>query len=379
MNARDRFLNALLFGEPDRIPLVPGDGRESTLAQWHKQGLPIDVSQVSEYAYRTAGGTLEWPESGADFPVNERMIPQFEEKIIEKRESTQIVQDWKGNICEISNEYSTDYLRNATDFVTRRWIRCPVESREDWRKMIKRYDSDEASRLPTNADALSSRLSQRTWPLEITLPGPFWQVREWTGFEGLCILFYEDPSFVADMIRFWEEYITRLLRRVLSYVVPDVIHFSEDMAYKGHSMISPDMVRTYLLPTYQRWGELIRSAGCPIFDVDSDGYIGELIPIWLDAGVNVCDPIEVAAGNDIAEFRKKFGRKMAYRGGVDKRAIAKGGVTIEREIQRLLSVVKSGGYIPGCDHGVPSDISWDNFVYYVRLLAATTGWLPDGG
>jgi len=35
---------------------------------------------------------------GVDF----RMIPQFEEKIIERRPGTLVVQDWKGNICEIS-------------------------------------------------------------------------------------------------------------------------------------------------------------------------------------------------------------------------------------------------------------------------------------
>ena len=39
---------------------------------------------------------------------------------------------------------------------------------------------------------------------------------------------------------------------------------------------------------------------------------------WKDV-LNVCDPIEVAAGNDINEFRKKFGKNIAYRGGVDKR------------------------------------------------------------
>jgi uroporphyrinogen decarboxylase len=109
--------------------------------------------------------------------------------------------------------------------------------------------------------------------------------------------------------------------------------------------------------------------------VDSDGYIGELIPLWIEAGINVCDPIEVAAHNDINEFRRMFGKRMAYRGGVDKRAIAKGGKVIEEELARIAPVVKDGGYIPGCDHGVPPDISWKNFIEYSRMLATMTGWL----
>jgi len=100
-----------------------------------------------------------------------------------------------------------------------------------------------------------------------------------------------------------------------------------------------------------------------------------LIPIWIEAGVNCCDPIEVAAGNDIVAFRKEFGKDMAYRGGVDKRAIAAGGEAIEDEINRIRGVIDSGGYIPSCDHGVPADVSWPNFVRYTKLLAEATGWL----
>jgi uroporphyrinogen decarboxylase len=109
--------------------------------------------------------------------------------------------------------------------------------------------------------------------------------------------------------------------------------------------------------------------------MDSDGRIDELIPIWIEAGLNVCDPIEVAAGCDINAYRKQFGRKIAYRGGIDKRCIAKGGKVIEDELDRITPVIRDGGYIPGCDHGVPYDISWPNFLHYAKLLAELTGWL----
>ena len=66
---------------------------------------------------------------------------------------------------------------------------------------------------------------------------------------------------------------------------------------------------------------------------------------------------------------------MAYRGGIDKRAMARGGAVLEAEIARLRPVIDDGGYIPGCDHGVPADVSWPNYAHYVRLLAQATGWL----
>ncbi len=88
-----------------------------------------------------------------------------------------------------------------------------------------------------------------------------------------------------------------------------------------------------------------------------------------------CDPIEVAAHNDIVAFRRQFGHRMAYSGGVDKRCIARGGSAIRDELKRLEPVMRDGGYIPSCDHGVPPDVSWPNFVEYGRLLAQMTGWL----
>jgi uroporphyrinogen decarboxylase len=378
MNGRQRYLETLLFGKPDRIPLQPGYGRRSTRRAWHAQGLPAEIDdseEINTFAYQHAGGQEELPRSGEAFGVSERMIPEFESKIIERRERTLIVQDWKGNICEISDEFGPEYLRYPLDFVTRSWIRCPVETWEDWEGMKERYDPHEPARYSEDLGTAAKRLKDRDWVLTLIFAGPFWQMREWLGFEQLCVTFYDDPALIRDMVAFWEAFILELLDKTLGQIVPDVFYISEDMAYKRFAMISPEMTRNFLLPTYRRWGERVRSAGVPIYDVDSDGFVGQLIPIWIEAGVNVCDPIEVAALNDIVEYRQQFGRRMAYRSGVDKRAIAKGGHAIEGEMERLKPVMESGGYIPGCDHGVPGDVSWSNYVNYVRLLAQATGWL----
>lgn len=378
MNERERYLNVMTFGTPDRIPLSPGAGRESTKKRWHSEGLPAELyrnHEITSYAYQEAGGTLQLPVTGKAFRPRERMIPEFEEKVIEQKERSLVVQDWKGNICEISDRFDPSYLRNATDFVTRRWIKCPVENRKDWEAMKKRYDSQARERLPDNPERLAKELKNRKHQIGFSFSGPFWQLREWLGFENLCLAFYDNPVLVEEMVEFWTEHVAALLRRSFQYIIPDWVHISEDMAYKKFSMISPEMCRRYLLPCWKKWGDIIREAGVPLYGVDSDGFIGELIPLWIEAGVNYCDPIEVAAHNDINLFRKTFGKKMAYSGGVDKRSIAAGSAEIEKEIARITPVIEDGGYIPSCDHGVPSDISWPNYVHYVKLLAKRTGWL----
>lgn len=377
MTPRERFIETLLFRSPDRVPLMPGGGRESTRERWYSEGLPRNVEDIVEYAYRLAGGRLEWPAGGPGFPIYDRMIPRFEEKVLEKKEDTQIVQDWKGNICEISNKYTIEYLRDAIDFVTRRWIKCPVETREDWEHMWWRYESNDPARLPPCPDATGARLADREHVVSVHFSGPFWQLREWLGFESLCMKFHDDPDFVREMIDFWRKFVAILLKRMFKYIKPDMVIISEDMAFKGYPMISPEMTREFLLPTYCYWGEIILDGGCPVYAVDSDGFVQDLIPVWIEAGVNACKPIEVAAGNDIVKLRKMFGHRMAFLGGVDKRLMAAGGEALKSEIRRLTPVIREGGYIPGCDHGVPADVAWPNYVRHIQLLAAATGWLAS--
>jgi len=374
MTPRERFVNTLTFQPSDRIPFMPGGGRESTLAAWRRQGLPEDVEPMA-YAMEQLGIAPQAATPLHDVGVDFRMIPQFEEKIIEHANGHYIVQDWKGNICEISDRYDPSYLRHAKDFVTRRWISCPVQRRDDWEQIKQRYDAEAPERFGEDFQDRCEKLKKGRGLVGLFFHGPFWQMREWCGFERLCIMTIEQPDLVEEMAAFWTDFVAKLLARLLRHIVPDVVIFNEDMAYKAKAMISPAMTRRFCQPSYLRWGRQLAEAGCPLIGIDSDGFIGELIPIWIESGLNLANPVEVAAHNDINAFRRSFGRKMAYWGGVDKRMIAKGGQALRAELRRLEPVIRDGGFIPACDHGIPPDVSWVKFLEFCDLLARITGWL----
>jgi len=374
MNDRERFRASLTFGQPDRYTLHPGNPRESTLAAWRQQGLPEGVDW---YPYLLQELGIEPPlyPMPEDLGVSFKMIPTFEEKVLEHRQGHYIVQDWMGAITEISDQYDYTYIRKAKDFVTRKWHKFPVETREDWEKIKWRYDPRHPQRFPPDFDKYCQGLRDREYPLKIVFNGPFWQLREWCGFEGLCMLMIDDPDFVAEMAAFWTEFVTQVLTPIVERVELDYVELSEDMAYKAHSMISPRMTRRFLQPSYDSWVPIIKDSGCPIVCIDSDGFVGELIPIWIQAGINCTRPMEVAAHNDIVAYRQQYGTRLAFMQGIDKRAIAAGGDTLREEVMRVVPpLLKEGGVIPGVDHGVPPDISWPNMVEFTRLLAELTGW-----
>lgn len=375
MTPRQRLLATYHFGNPDKIPLDPGSPRESTLQTWHQQGLPEGIGW-RDHLWQLLGLAAQPASPVEDLGVNLKLLPEFEEIILAHKNGHLILQDFSGAVVEISDQYDFSYLRSAKDFVTRSWHSFPVKTPADWQeKMAWRYNPRDPRRFPADFDARCALLKNRQTPFSLTIPGPFWQMRDWIGLEPLCLLMVEQPEFIDELVAFWTQFMLDVLQPVLAQVEVDFIQVNEDMAYKLHSMISPRMVRRFLMPCWTRWGQAFKAAGVGVYSVDSDGYIGELIPLWIEAGFQNTWPVEVAAGNDILAYRQRYGKAFAYGGGVDKRALAAGGAAMHAELDRLAPLIAAGGYLPTCDHGVPPDVSWPNFIEYTRRLAQLTGWL----
>jgi len=55
-------------------------------------------------------------------------------------------------------------------------------------------------------------------------------------------------------------------------------------------------------------------------------------------------------------------------GGYDKMVMSKSEKEMRAEFERLLPVMKSGGYIPSVDHQTPPEVSLDNYRMYITLF-----------
>jgi uroporphyrinogen-III decarboxylase len=137
-------------------------------------------------------------------------------------------------------------------------------------------------------------------------------------------------------------------------------------------LISPTSVREFLLPYY---GQLLANARARQkrkvhFQVDTDGDCRPAIPIYREVGMTALSPFEVAAGCDVVEIARRY-PDLVIMGGFDKRILAAGRDAIESELQRIIPfMLDRGGYYPTCDHGVPDDVSFENYLYYRRRVCA---------
>ena len=177
--------------------------------------------------------------------------------------------------------------------------------------------------------------------------------------------FYDQPELVGRMIADRLQFVKDLLARVLATGTLDFVQIWEDMSYKTAQMISPKLVRQYMLPAYEELVSYLRAGGVKLIMVDTDGRVEDLLPIFLEAGIDGTHPCEIAAGSDPVMLRRKF-PGCALMGGLDKRAIAGGRDGVDAELRRVRPLLKEGAYIPLLDHYVPPDVSYQTYLYYVE-------------
>ena len=80
--------------------------------------------------------------------------------------------------------------------------------------------------------------------------------------------------------------------------------------------------------------------------------------------MDVMSPFEVASGCDVVGLGREYPDLMMA-GGIDKRVLAESKEAIDAHVEYILPAMRArGGYIPTCDHGVPEEVSLENYMHY---------------
>ncbi len=101
--------------------------------------------------------------------------------------------------------------------------------------------------------------------------------------------------------------------------------------------------------------------------VDTDGDVTKLVPWLLREGIHGVLPLERQAGVDGMALRR-LNKEVRMVGHFDKMVMTKGEAAIRTEFERLLPLMRSGGFIPSVDHQTPPGVSLEQYRVYLRLL-----------
>ncbi len=370
MNGRERFVRMLGFEPVERgfnheLGLWP-----QALDRWHTEGLPEDVIigdwlQGCEYLQIERVGYV---------PVRVlEMYPPFEVEVLEEDERYRVTRWADGHVSRALKEGEVRGGRTSMDT----YIAFPVTDRDSFHAIQKRYDALSPARYPEWWDDTVRCLAGRDYPLALTHNGCFGLysfLRRLMGTEAACTVFYDDPVLAEEMLDWMTDHLLTVLERALATVQVDYFNYFEDYCYNAGPLVGPNIFAKFLMKRYRRINDHLRAHGVRHIMLDSDGNTELLMPLMIEAGINVHWPLERAANMDPLAIRAKYGHDLALIGGIDKRALAQGRKAIDAELYRHVpQLLEDGGYIPTVDHTVPHDVSYDDFQYYMEVKRRLLG------
>lgn len=323
MTNRDRVQAVLNFERPDdRLPVLEwATWWDRTVKAWQGQGMPA-LNQVEMYHYFGL-------DDHRQFWFNAR-TPEAERR---RKEDGELVWD-----------------------------------EDDYEKLLPYlYDDRLLDSAVDTLQALKPAHDRGDFPVWFSMDGGFWYPRTLFGITRHLYSFYDQPELYHRMLDDLAEYQLRCLQRMFDQVVPEFMTLAEDMSYNLGPMLSESTFDEFLLPYYNKVVPFIRDHGVKVI-IDTDGNVTRMIPWLRRAGIQGVLPLEHQAGVDVAALREAYPDFLLV-GGYDKMVMRpdRDESAMRGEFERLLPVMKQGGFIASVDHQTPPDCPMDRYRRYLAL------------
>ena len=352
-------------------PMLRNEFGFYSIEAWKQQGMPADANEWGEFGKTTFmledGGDhklwgLGWCESGFE--------PVFPVQVLEDRGETEIEQDFAGR--------HVLYFKGRRNGFMPEYVDHPVKDMKTWTENVKWRLNPATPARYTDLAARMASAKQAAARGEIicqSVIGGYMYLRSLFGPEDVLYAFYDQPALIHDCMRTWFELADAVIAVHQKHVTLDEIFLAEDICYNHGALISPELMKEFLLPYYQqliqnlKQRQLDRSRHLYV-QIDSDGDCRGVLPIYMEGiGMDSMSPFEVASGLDVVEIGRYY-PNLILRGGLDKRVIAQGRRAIDAMLERILPAMKErGGYMPMCDHGVPAEVPYADYIYFRQRIA----------
>lgn len=201
------------------------------------------------------------------------------------------------------------------------------------------------------------------------------------GFELFLTDMLDDPALwhdYAERLTDWAiEYMTAFLEPIADLV--DIVQFTDDLGTQRAPFMSPAQYREFLKPCHRAWMEMAhRLAPQAKIAIHTCGSVYDLVPDFIDIGIEILNPIQPRARNmEPWRLKQEFGRDLSFLGSVDIQELLPRGTVDEvraatRELIEVLG--PGGGFILAPSHQFQPDVPAANIVaMYDAALREETG------
>jgi len=357
--SREQYLELMTCGSSERRMFVelfgPMVGLEK---EWKAQGATKDEINLTAFDWDYVPVVECGGNTGFFGGEKRRIIEETKEYVIER--------DELGRRLKLYKSSATIPLP----------LEYPVRDTDDWLK-IKPLLEFRKERIDRDAVEKAKGLQKKGYLVVATIPGGFDYPRQLMGAENACISYHKQPDLMHDIMKTITDTTFHVLDRVSDMLVIDQLSVPEDLAGRSGPIIGPGIFETFIKRYYRKIWDMLSSKGTKIFNIDTDGNVSAILDVLLESGINSMNPFEAAAGMDIVEVRKTYGRKLVMRGGINKFVLRESKKAILKELEyRMQPLMQSGGIAFGLDHRILDGTPLENYRYYVDTGREILGLPP---
>jgi uroporphyrinogen decarboxylase len=199
-----------------------------------------------------------------------------------------------------------------------------------------------------------------------------WETALWMcGFEKFFADMIVNEQFAHALMRKITELKMAYWEKALETVGSNVLIISEadDLATQSSLLCSPELYERMVSPYHKELFSFIRrKAKAPVhIFYHTCGAVKPLIPLLIQEGVDVLNPVQVnASGMDTKELKREFGKDITFwGGGVDTQRVLPFGTPaqVRDEVRRRIDdLAPGGGFVFATVHNVQGDVPPENFM-----------------
>ena len=145
----------------------------------------------------------------------------------------------------------------------------------------------------------------------------------------------------------------------------------DDVASQYGLMFSPDIFKKYFLPVYKKLIENVKRYNL-IFSWHCCGNVNDILPLMIDAGIDVFDVVQTSAKDmELEKIYKNYGKSVCLHGGIDVQKLLIHGnpKQIKEEVKKVINLWGNrGGIILGPSHEALPETPVENILAIYEQL-----------
>jgi len=194
------------------------------------------------------------------------------------------------------------------------------------------------------------------------------------GSEEFMVRLLTDPPFIDHLldriVGFYMECNRRMFDAMGNRM--QVFFMGDDYGTQRDLLYSPDTWRRFVKPRLARLYDLAHDRDYLVMQ-HSCGSVAKVIPDMIEIGLDVLQPIQVAAaGMDPASLKRDFGDRLAFMGAVDGQRVMAFGTPeqVRQEVcHRIQTLAPGGGFVLSTSQGITPEVPVENIRAMLAALA----------